>query len=633
MFHLELNQNYLNLNLDSEFHNSSRKKVFTIINNQEFYLIGNIFEKNIEAKLRDIFKDDEVNILEVLHKVFIKIYGRYTLVVKNNTKTIIASSYDMPTLYVYDSNSNSDIIISDIHPKISNKHIDNDMLYGRLQNGSNSICPISLDVIATIIPGMWLEINNNNRSDLEINEGWSLPIKELSSRTDHENIANELANEMGNVLSKFSSNTDYESHVKLSGGIDSALIAAAAKKNNIELKYTNHFHNYLNNDNYHAYDLSKELGIKVNVMPYQITHHPFVDYDNSDWEEYIKEIVIPLAKKNIFTSPSPGGMSLTLPLIRKNVFAFEGNTYPVNLCIQHCNVYPQLNPIKESYLKIRQRQRRYQYSYSKSVKLLNYNTKPIPWFNDGIHPYYNYAFSMVFDKKNLSTNLEKCFEKKNELLHPYYKKYLINISNKIRADKEFANNLLRPNANTMIKLIKLIAFIDGPAKGSGAVIKNLRGFETFNIGLASQITFLLLSVKFDKMLVDNSKWHIFRAFQILTGLSFKKIYRKCLWKHFPDHLLANIKEKLSKYNIIKERYEKNLSSHNELLKNETNLDFYYKYLNIKNSKLLKVLKGTKYYENILSIYESFDKDKLFLYRNIDYGLACSLVEIEIFLDH
>ena len=102
MFHLELNQNYLNLNLDSEFHNSSRKKVFTIINNQEFYLIGNIFEKNIEAKLRDIFKDEEVNILEVLHKVFIKIYGRYTLVVKNNTKTIIASSYDMPTLYVYD---------------------------------------------------------------------------------------------------------------------------------------------------------------------------------------------------------------------------------------------------------------------------------------------------------------------------------------------------------------------------------------------------------------------------------------------------------------------------------------------------------------------------------------------------
>ena len=123
----------------------------------------------------------------------------------------------MPTLYVYESNSNSDIIISDIHPKISNKNIDNDILYGRLQNGSNSICPISLDVIETIIPGMWLEINNN-RSDLEINEGWSLPIKELSSRTDHENIANELANEMGNVLSKFSSNTDYESHVKLSGG-------------------------------------------------------------------------------------------------------------------------------------------------------------------------------------------------------------------------------------------------------------------------------------------------------------------------------------------------------------------------------------------------------------------------------
>ena len=64
----------------------------------------------------------------------------------------------------------------------------------------------------------------------------------------------------------------------------------------------------------------------------------------------------------------------------------------------------------------------------------------------------------------------------------------------------------------MIKLIKLIAFIDGPAKGSGAVIKNLRDLR-LNIGLASQITFLLLSVKFDKMLVDNSKWHILEHFK------------------------------------------------------------------------------------------------------------------------
>ena len=43
------------------------------------------------------------------------------------------------------------------------------------------------------------------------------------------NIANELANEMGNVLSKFSSNTDYEAHVKLSGGIDSIVLLQLQK--------------------------------------------------------------------------------------------------------------------------------------------------------------------------------------------------------------------------------------------------------------------------------------------------------------------------------------------------------------------------------------------------------------------
>ena len=74
---------------------------------------------------------------------------------------------------------------------------------------------------------MWLEINNNI-SDLKINEGWSLPIKELSSRTDHENIANELAYEMGNVLSKFSSNTVMKL-MKLSGGIVSIDCCAAKK--------------------------------------------------------------------------------------------------------------------------------------------------------------------------------------------------------------------------------------------------------------------------------------------------------------------------------------------------------------------------------------------------------------------
>ncbi len=633
MFHLELNQNYLNLNLDSNFDSSARKKISTTINNKEIHLIGNIFEKDIETKLSHIFIDNEVNITELLHEIFITIYGRYTLVIRDNKKTLIASTYDMPTLYIYDSNLSSELIISDIHPKFSNKNIDYDMLYGRLQNGSNSICPLSLDVIATIIPGMWIEIDNNIKSDLAINEGWSFPIQDLSSRSDHEDVAQELANEMGNVLRKFSSNTDYESHVKLSGGVDSALIAAAAKSNNINLKYTNHFHHYLNNDSYHAYDLSKELGININVMPYQITHHSSISYDNSNWEDYIKEIVIPLAKKNIFTAPSPGGMSLTLPLIRKNVIAFEGNTYPVNLCIQHCNVYPQLNPIKELYLKIKQRKRRNQYSYNKSLELLHYKTKSISWLNDAIHPYYNYAFSMIFDKKNLSTDIEKCFEKKNKLLHSYYKKYLMIISSKIRTDKKFASKLLQPDANTMMKLIKLIAFIDGPARGSGAVIKNYNGYETFNIGLASQITFLLLSVKFDELLIYKSKWHIFRAFQILTNLSFKKIYRKCLWRHFADHLLANIKEKLSKFQIIRERYEKNLSNHSELLKNETNLEFYFKYLNIKNSKLLKVFEGTQYHENIKTIYKSFYKDRLFLYKNVDYGVACNLVEAEIFLEN
>ena len=44
-------------------------------------------------------------------------------------------------------------------------------------------------------------------------------------------------------------------------------------------------------------------------------------------------------------------------------------------------------------------------------------------------------------------------------------------------------------------------------------------------------------------------------------------------------------------------------------------------------------RGTKYYKNIRAIYEGFDKDKLFLYRNIDYGIACSLVDAEIFLEN
>ena len=96
--------------------------------------------------------------------------------------------------------------------------------------------------------------------------------------------------------------------------------------------------------------------------------------------------------------------------------------------------------------------------------------------------------------------------------------------------------------------------------------------------------------------------------------------------------MQSIKAFLSKHNFLRERYEKEVSNHNELLKNQTNLKYYFKYIDIKKSKLLELMQGTDYFDKLNNIYINFDKDKTFLYKNVDYATACNIVSLEIFLD-
>ena len=43
-------------------------------------------------------------------------------------------------------------------------------------------------------------------------------------------------------------------------------------------------------------------------------------------------------------------------------------------------------------------------------------------------------------------------------------------------------------------------------------------------GLNPNILLKLLSVKIDKKLVENSKWHVFQTFKILSGKEFDKFF-------------------------------------------------------------------------------------------------------------
>ena len=64
----------------------------------------------------------------------------------------------------------------------------------------------------------------------------------------------------------------------------------------------------------------------------------------------------------------------------------------------------------------------------------------------------------------------------------------------------------------------------------------------------------------------------------------------------------------------------------------TNLKHYFRYIDIKKSKLLELMYGTDYFDKLNNIYINFDKDETFLYKNVDYATACNIVALEIFLN-
>ena len=132
-----------------------------------------------------------------------------------------------------------------------------------------------------------------------------------------------------------------------------------------------------------------------------------------------------------------------------------------------------------------------------------------------------------------------------------------------------------------------------------------------SVGLNPNILLKLFSVKIDQKLVENSKWHIFQVFKILSGEEFDKLFFRGSYMN-PSYILKSIARKIyhkyhsididQRYALINNKYFENFLAKNHIVE---------KYIDYKKSHYFKSLMydfpSKKERENIQLLNHNFWK--------------------------
>ena len=172
------------------------------------------------------------------------------------------------------------------------------------------------------------------------------------------------------------------------------------------------------------------------------------------------------------------------------------------------------------------------------------------------------------------------------------------IISKILKSDFFKKNLKEPNARVAQILFKLVRYLGRSNKENHQTcLTNSTNLKYEAVGLNSKITLNLLYTVIDEKLVNFSKWHIFKAFEILAGKKFEDLYVGPSLKR-PNYILKKIYTKmLSKY--------KNLPMHNStfaMMQNKYFKDF------IKSKKFLDTFNDFKNSHTFKDIIYDFPKE-------------------------
>ncbi len=513
-------------------------------------IIFNFKEKNFEEKnVEKIFREiDGICCLLIINKDFIKIcpsiYHPYLKVFK--TKDFISIT-DKEFIYKKKLSQKKSFLKLFTHHSYF------------FQSG------ISSDVFDFICPGSLLSINKSDSDKLRFS--WYLNFDEFCSNDNHDEIAKDLAENFVNVFDNLDSNREYL--LALSGGIDSALLLAAANQKRINIKPFHLTRAVYSDELKNAKSVSEYFGKKL-MLIYSYDKK-FSTLSRNDNIENIINSNYSLSKTDsVFFPLNNADSFINLKFSGEHIF--NGDEFPTLLTIDHFMSYPDSNKNKIMGYQINS-DKRYPYSLKFLEKLkekenlndfsnLKNNFPNIdPYYYPIISTFYEQSPKMLleftksgFDYSGYKDNAIKL--NNNEQTNNIQKLKKLNtnlIINKILLSDFFYKNLKVPNNRIAQILIKLLKFLGGAGKSIHQSSRlNFTNNVNESVGLNSSIVLKELSTVIDERLVDYSKWHIFKAFEILSGTKFESLYKKENNKSL-NYLIPRINLRLN--SIIKKTYE------------------------------------------------------------------------------
>tara|TARA_A100001234_G_C12641508_1_gene392202 strand:- start:2206 stop:4008 length:1803 start_codon:yes stop_codon:yes gene_type:complete len=575
---------------------SNKEKIYLEEFDQELIF----YEKTKKIKLIGIIRAKKTqieknisNIYNNIHNFFCEIPGEYFVIIEDGKNLKISLSYSCPRFYISKEKNFLALSQNEVLFKDSGFNRDSFIISSFVHHSYLNPTGVFEGVTDFLLPGMLMIINREN---LNYEQDWILPIEQIGSKQNHEDIANLTAEAFIKEMSSYKLlNSDIS--LQLSGGVDSALMFAASKCCGLDVNPITFKHPNLPSESREARKVTKYFNYDLKEIKIGPTKKNNFFTKKTDIYDYLHKT------KNLLKTGSGMLVLNNISLLAFDEYGYhntlENASYADALSLEHYTRYPYgffkngiFDPKKNSDLRFFY-SKRYIEDKLKSEKYKDFwNIKK--YFPD-IHEFY-YSFLDPCFNGHINKNLNKYIVVDNNLnfvpeLKNAITKRGILILKKILLSKYFKNNLIKPSVDTAMKLNKIFSFINNISNSASKLFNYRKGnvLSQYRPGLSSNILSILLSVEINEKLVFYPKWHIFRAFEIISKKNFFEITRE---NNIPFKILNSIKQRIFNNDIrntqlknihfqkfLKEQqvYEKYRKITHDLdLKNYPNLNYKFK---------------------------------------------------------
>lgn len=507
------------------------------------------YAKDILSSVAAVKKKESM-LREVLHECFLNVYGDYFVLIRTRTETQIHLCYSCPQFYI--SSKDSKLVLSQDESYFKGSDFDKDRLLMRIYSNQGFYIPkgVFSDVTDALVSGMSLVLDNNklNGKEKPYKTSWTIPFEKFCTSSAHEEAAQNIAESFVCEMKSYK-NLKKKVLLQLSSGIDSALMLAAAKKAKLNVYPVTIRPGMRAGEIDGARKTARFLGYKLNEFVRGPTKDNTYFSAKTNITKYLEKLAPLLGTSS--------GMFIldNIELLLNTEYGFvpslEGSAYPRALCIKHYAKYP--TPLKPNFEPEVNSEKRHELSldyYSSRVdEAPSDDVFDVAERFPDINPYYYEFLEMLFysstPRKLISYfPVLKMAPHMEEQIQELVTERGYEVLSMILLDEKFAKELETPSAITAMKLQKIILFITNITWASTKTFPYKKGnvLNYYRPGLNSRILMDFFEVIIDEKIEKYPKWHIFRAFEILTKKDFFEVtkIKNGFFKQFKEWFVLGV---------------------------------------------------------------------------------------------